>query len=239
MPPIRPRPDVTQAAARRAREGSASARLAAPLLPCSLPGQKGCAGAPFSCSLPEGAPLPPGAGGMGPAVRQALAGRGGAAGRRWGGGEFSPHASPCLPPRDDQRLIRNGEAGDAPGGRPEPAGNRDVREPAGPPSPHPIPAREAVREARGSEGVFPHRLPARLPRADLRKGGQGPQGPASLTSPGTAGNAAAVRPALPPSLARVGRSGQWPARPPPRFSRAQQARTEALTGRPLQPTTGT
>lgn len=59
--------------------------------------------------------------------------------------------------------------------------------------------REMVREARGSEGVFPHDLPHRLPRGDLRKGGKGAEGGTRPTGPETARNAVSRLPVrLPP-----------------------------------------
>lgn len=70
-----------------------------------------------------------------------------------------------------------------------------------------VAGREAGREARGSEGVFPTSLPTRLPPVDLRKGGKGGQGGTSPPGPETARNAVSSLPRPPPSLAPCALSG--------------------------------
>jgi hypothetical protein len=129
-----------------------------------------------------------------------------------------PHparCSPCSLPTRHRRRGRGHLSAQKPG----------VRGLAGAP-PHKTPAREAGREATGRQGVLPHRLPTRLPRADLREGGQGPQGGTSRTSRKTARNTPAVPPSLPPSPARTARTVPWPAH----LHHAPTSRTEVLPG---------
>lgn len=94
--------------------------------------------------------------------------RGGGQGRQWGGGEFSPAASPACLPWTDLRKPWKGEAGRQSADTLKTAEIRGFAALSCLP-PHPGPVREAVREARCGEGVLPHRLPHCLPRVDLRK----------------------------------------------------------------------